>query len=290
MQSPLSTEVGIPIETIPPRAAEGYEVVGGPVCGAPRGTARHTVRLALRFAAREIAVRYRQTWFGVAWACVQPILLVALATWIVNHWLEIEAGRTTFVVEVWIGLVVWNFFCAALAAAIPCFVGQADLVKKMWFPRAALPLGIVLGAGIDFALGLALGLVLLPTQGISPSPHMLLLPLWLLPVFLFTVACAVLGSALNVRWRDVKHGLPLLLQAGFFLTPVVYPLEQVPAGWRAVLGSLPPAASIDAMRAAVAGTWPHMGLYAAGLGLGLGLLLVAQFVLGRLAPHFADEL
>jgi ABC-type polysaccharide/polyol phosphate export permease len=199
---------------------------------------------------REIQVRYRQAWLGVAWAIVQPVALMAVTTLLFHRLLRVDTGEVPYALFAFTALVPWTFFHTAVTTAVPSLVNNASLVKKIWFPREAIPLAAVGAAVLDLLAGLLLWFVLLAVAGPGLTVHLL----WTVPLVLillaFATAVALFGAATNVHFRDVKHALPLLLQLLFFATPIVYPLTRVPEGWRPLFLLNPLTGVVEGMRAA----------------------------------------
>lgn len=202
------------------------------------------------FTLRELQVRYRQAALGFLWAVLQPLALAAVTTLVFHHALHVDAEGAPYGLFVFLALVPWTFFHTAVMGAVPTLVNNAGLLRKIWFPRETIPLATVLAVCLDLAAGLVLALVLLLAYGVGW--HLALL--WWIPLLLillaFTCACALAGAAINVRFRDVKHALPLVLQVLFFATPIVYPLSSVPVFWQRVLDLNPLTAVVTGMRAA----------------------------------------
>jgi len=241
------------------------------------------------FTLRELQVRYRQAALGFAWALLQPAALTVITTLVFHHFLNVSVGGDPYPVFVYTGLVGWSFFHAAVTGAVPSLVNNAGLVRKIWFPREALPLATVIAVVLDLLAGLLLWLVLLAAYGVPLRVTLL----WTVPLLgilvAFTTACALFGAAVNVRFRDVKHALPLVLQVLFFATPIVYPLALVPVGWRAVAALNPLAAVVEGMRAAaLEGTAPDPTHTALGGAVALVALLLAWWHFTRVDRRFAD--
>ena len=270
------------------RVPSGYVIRGGSVDGAPGAPPAQYAALTARFLLRTLQIRYRQVALGCAWAVAQPLALAAIAVVVVHRWLGVPGAGPSYALEAYTGLMVWTFFSGGLMQAVPALVDQSDLVRKAWFPRSALPLGVLGAHAVDLCLALGLWLLGLAAFGGTWSPWLLAIPLALLPLALWTLACTLAGAAINVHWRDVKHALPLLLQVLFFATPVVYSLDHVPAPWRSVLGAHPVAATIEALRALAAGGPPAWPVFAFGTGVACVACLGIAWCFRRAAVRFAD--
>jgi ABC-type polysaccharide/polyol phosphate export permease len=241
------------------------------------------------FTLRELQVRYRQAALGFAWALAQPLALTAVTTLVFHAFLRVEADGAPYPLFAYTGLMVWSFFHTAVSGAVPTLVNNAGLIRKIWFPREVLPLAVVGAAGLDLACGLGLWLALLAAYGRPLGWTLLWVPPLLLVLVAFTAACALAGAAVNARWRDVKHGLPLLLQVLFFAAPLVYPFERVPPAWRPVAALDPLVAVVEGLRAAALhARAPEAWLTATGAGAAALWLALAWFVFLRAERRFAD--
>jgi len=265
-----------------------YVVTPATRTGGPRDLWRRR-GLLLSLALKEIQVRYRQALLGVAWALVQPLALMAVTTLVFHRFLDVSSGALPYPVFVFVGLVPWTYFHTAVSGAVPSLVSNAELVRKIYFPREALPLAHVLTALVDLAAGIVLALVLALGWGAPITGYLLLAPLLLAVLVAAAAELALLGSAVNVYFRDVKHALPLLLQVLFFATPVVYPLDAVPASWRPAFGLNPLTAVVEGLRRVLCeGRAPDAGLTALGAAVSLVALAAAWAAFSRAARRFAD--
>ena len=241
------------------------------------------------FTLRELQVRYRQAALGCAWAVLQPLALTVITTLVFHVVLDVDVGGHPYPVFVYTGLLAWSFFHGAVTGAVPTLVNNAGLLRKIWFPRETLPLATVLAVGLDLLVALATWLILLVAFGEPLRPTLL----WTLPLLAiliaFTTACALFGAAVNVRFRDVKHALPLLLQVLFFATPIVYPLAAVPASWHPWLAMNPLVGVVTGLRAAALdGVAPDPMITSISASMAALLLLAAWWHFSRVERRFAD--
>jgi lipopolysaccharide transport system permease protein len=178
--------------------------------------------------ARELKVRYKQASLGILWAVIQPLALMIMFSVFFGGLAKIPADGAPYPLFSYAGLLPWSFFAASLNAAIPSLANNAHLITKIYFPREIFPLASVLAAAVDFGIaGVLFGGMLL-WYSVPVTAAMLWLPLLLAVQVLFTLGLALFFSALNVRYRDVRHGLPLLLQVWMYASPVVYPVSLIP--------------------------------------------------------------
>jgi ABC-2 type transport system permease protein len=193
-----------------------------------RAAAQTRVRFELlaELVRKDLKVKYKNSALGFVWSLANPLLYLAVFTLVFTFFLV--NGVDHFAVLFMAGFLVWNFFNLSTLTATGAVVGNANLVRKVRFPRIVLPLSSVGFGGVHFLLQLAVlfvALAVLYRDAFGPQ-LVLLLPALAVAVT-FTVAMALLASALNVRYRDVEHLLEIALLAWFWLTPIVYPVTVV---------------------------------------------------------------
>jgi lipopolysaccharide transport system permease protein len=215
-------------------------------------------------ARRDVTVRYKQAFLGIAWAVLQPVTQMVVFTLLFNRFAGIRSGsEIPYPVFCFSGLVVWTLFSAGLAHASESLVAGSNLVTKVYFPRAVLPLSSIGSAAVDFAIGL---LLVFAVALWFHVPIAVTAPL-ALPIALLGAACALsIGmwtSAINLQFRDVRHALPFFLQLLVFGTPVFYPASLIPERWRPLLTLNPMAAVVEGFRASLFGQaipWARLGV------------------------------
>lgn len=237
---------------------------------------------------RDVRLRYRQTLLGVAWALLQPLVGMAIFTVFLGGLAHLPSDGIPYAAFVYAGLVPWTFFANSVTASSQSLVRNADLVRRVYLPRLAIPLAAVLGNLVDLLVGMALLGVLMVGFRIAPGPALLLLP----PLVLFEVVTAfaigLLLAALDVRYRDVRYVFPFLVQVWLFATPVVYSASLVPATWRWVLGLNPMAGVVEGFRWALLGGPPPGPLLLVSAAVVLVTLVLGLFYFRRTEGRFAD--
>src|SRR5215218_11327320 len=193
-----------------------------------RAAAQSRVRLELltELVRKDLKVKYKNSALGFIWSLANPLLYLAVFTLVFEVFLD--NGISWFAVLFMSGLLVWNFFNLSTLSATGAVVGNANLVRKVRFPRIVLPLSSVGFAGVHFTLQMLVFLLfLVPAYPEAFGPQLWLVVPALAVAVAFTVAMSLLASALNVRYRDVEHLLEIALLAWFWLTPIVYPVTVV---------------------------------------------------------------
>ena len=204
--------------------------------------------LLLSLAIRDIKVRYRQTFLGVAWAVLQPLAFMVIFTLVFSKFGQVSSDGAPYPLFSYTGLVPWTFFATSLSLAVNSIAANMGLVKKIYFPREVFPLGVVLGCFVDFLVASLLVGGLLIVSRCPVTTQWLWLP-WLIAIELaFLVSVSLLVSAMNVFYRDVKYVVPLVMQLGMFVTPVIYSVSKVPARYRAWYMLNPMAVVVDGIR------------------------------------------
>jgi ABC-type polysaccharide/polyol phosphate export permease len=199
------------------------------------------VREVIRsLAEREFRIRYKQAVLGVAWALLTPLALMVIFTLLFSRVARVDTGDVPYAVFAYIGLVPWTFFSVAVLQAGMSLLVNAPLIQKVSFPREVFPVSSVVVAGIDALIALIpLGLLMLVT-GTPPQPTAVWVPVLLVVQLAFVLGVSLALSAIIVFFRDLRHGLPIILQFGLFATPVAYGIEAVPERYRLVYAALNP--------------------------------------------------
>jgi ABC-2 type transport system permease protein len=193
-----------------------------------RAAAQSRVRFELlaELVRKDLKVKYKSSALGFVWSMANPLLYLAVFTLVFTFFLP--NGVPRFAVLFMSGFLVWSFFSSATLDATGSVVGNANLVRKVRFPRVVLPLASVGFAGVHILLQLLVFFVfLVPFYPDAFGPQLWLLAPALAVAVAFTVAMSLLASALNVRYRDVQHLLEIVMLAWFWLTPIVYPVTVV---------------------------------------------------------------
>jgi len=238
---------------------------------------------------REIKIRYQQTVLGVAWAIIQPLFTMMVFSVFFGRLARVPSDGLPYPVFAFCALLPWQLFAFSLTESTNSVVANQRLITKVYFPRLVMPLA-ALGVGlIDFAITFVLLLLLAAYYGIVPGLPLLTAPLWALLAMLTALSVGLWLSALNVKYRDVRHTVPFLTQIWLFATPVAYPTSLVPDAWRAVYALNPMVGVVDGFRWAMLGTGEPPRLTAA-ISVAMVTLLLAGglFYFRRTERTFAD--
>ena len=237
---------------------------------------------------RDVKVRYKQTVMGLAWVIIQPLGTMLIFTLVFNRFVRLDAGPLPYPLFALSGLLLWLFFANAVTNSTYSLVSNSNLITKVYFPRMFIPAASV-GAGlVDLGVAFLLLLAMCFYYGVSLSLHSLLLPLIILLMALLALSVGLLSAALTVKYRDLRHALPFIIQLWMFASPVIYPANVVPEKWKWLLTVNPVAGIIEGFRASLTGqpfNWFHLSIAAATT---LVLLLCSVYVFRRFEDTFAD--
>jgi lipopolysaccharide transport system permease protein len=241
------------------------------------------------FAVRELSVRYKQTFFGVLWALIQPLSLMVVFTVVFSRIARLDSEGLPYPVFSYTALLPWSFFAASMSLAIPSLANNADLISKVYFPRLVIPLSSLLVAGTDFLVAAAMLVGLFWYYQVSVTwAALYIFPLLLIQT-VFAAAVCIFLSALNVFYRDVRYALPLLTQLWIYKVPVIYSAEKVPAQWRTWYMADPMAVVVDGFRRCLLkGQAPPGGDLALAATSAALLLLAALLYFRWVERSFAD--
>lgn len=238
---------------------------------------------------RDVMVRYKQTVLGAAWAVLQPVLTMVVFSLFFGKLAKIPSDGVPYPIWSYAALVPWTLFAGALMQASNSLVGGQNLIKKVYFPRLALPIAATLAGLVDFLIAFIVLLVMMAGFGITPTIQLLWLPALVLLALVTALGVALWLSALNVQFRDIKHTLPFLIQLWLFITPIAYPSSIVPEQYRPLLALNPMAGVVEGFRWALLGTDTAPGLMVGISSLVALLLLIGgAFYFRRMEKSFAD--
>ncbi len=240
---------------------------------------------------RDVAVRYKQTIVGFAWAFVRPFMTMVVFTVVFGHIAKLSSGDTTpYALMVYGGLLPWTLFASVFGDASTSVMGNANLISKVYFPRLIVPMSTVVVALIDFAVSLTILVGLMIWYRFLPGWQILLLPLFVVLALLASIGPALWASAIVVKYRDFRFVVPFLLQFGLYASPVGFSSAVVPQEWRLLYSLNPLVGIIDGFRWCIVGG--DSPIYLPGFALSLvviGVMLWAGIAaFRRIERGFAD--
>ena len=238
---------------------------------------------------RDIKVRYKQTALGAAWAVLQPFLLMVIFSIFLGRLAGVPSDGFPYPVFAYSALVPWTLFASSLMASSETLVGNTSLVSKVYFPRLILPIAAAGSFVLDFLVAFTILVVLMAVYGITPTVNVLWVPLFSVLALLAAIGVGLWFAALNVKYRDVRHAVPLLVQVWLFATPIAYPSSIVPAAWRWAYGMNPMAGVVEGFRWALLGTpAPSVGMIVVSTAVTIVALFGGLAYFRRAERDFAD--
>ena len=238
---------------------------------------------------RDIKVRYKQAVLGIAWALLQPVLTVLIFTIVFGVLLETPSQGLPYPLFVISALLPWQLFANALQRSSISLVGNANLITKIYFPRLAIPLSSVMAALVDFVVSFLVLIGMMVYYRYMPGWNMLWLPVIILFALLTALAVGLWLSAINVQYRDVQHMVPFIVQVWMYASPIVYPIEIIPAGiWRTLYGLNPMVGVIQSYRWALLGGDQPDATMLISIVVVLVLLVSGIYYFRRMEKTFAD--
>lgn len=237
---------------------------------------------------RDLKVRYKQTFFGVAWAILQPVLMMAVFTVFLGQVEGIAPAGVPYPLFALAGLVPWTLFSQSLIGASNSLVNSQSLISKVYFPRLLLPIAGVGSFVVDFLIALVLLLIVTPLFGFPLTITILWLPVFALLAVFVALAVGTGLAAVNARYRDVRHAVPFLVQIWLFASPVVYSITLVPENLRPLFALNPMTGVIVGFRwALLGGDRPDAAIFVSVAGT-LVILVLGIAYFRRVERFFAD--
>jgi lipopolysaccharide transport system permease protein len=241
---------------------------------------------------RDIKVRYRQTSIGVAWAIIQPVITMVVFSVFFGRLARVPSDGIPYPLFAFTALVPWMFFANGLTQGTNSLVAAGNLITKVYFPRLLVPTARVLSGLLDLGLAFLVLLGLMWWYGAIQHPAGLL---WVFPLVLLALLAAV-GvslwlSALNVRYRDIQHLVPFLVQLWLLATPIAYPTSLLSERWRTLYALNPMVGVVEGFRAALlSGSGAPAAVVGVSTLSAVVLLVSGAFFFRRVERNFADLL
>lgn len=242
---------------------------------------------------RNIKARYKQTALGITWIVIQPIIAMIIFSVLFGRLLNAPSGGVPYPVFTFSALLPWGYFAGSLTRSSTNLVDSAHLITKVYFPRMSIPISGVLSGLVDFGVAFLVLIALMLFYRIVPTSAVILLPGFLLLAMLTALGFGLWLSALNVRFRDVKHMAPFLVQMWMFLTPVVYSSTLIPEPYRYLMALNPMTGVVVGFRWALLGNYladaqPPSALFPISVAITMIVLVSGAFYFRSTERTFAD--
>ncbi len=253
----------------------------------------------------DFKLRYQGSMLGMAWSVLKPLMLFAVMYVVFVRFLRFGAGIPHFAVSLLLAQTLWAFFQEATSQGMQAIVGRGDLLRKLNFPKYIVVVSSTVSALINLVISLFVVLIFMIVNGVEFRPTILLFPLVIIELYIFSLGLVLLLSTIFVRFRDIGHIWEVIMQAWFYATPIIYPLTQlINVGWlsiaKLVLMLNPMAQIIQDARYLIVTTqtetvWGLVGQRSWWLKLAPLLIVMIVLAIGvkvfkRRSPYFAEEL
>ncbi len=238
---------------------------------------------------KDVIIRYKQTAIGAAWAILQPLLTMLIFTMVFSKFAGVPSDGLPYPIFAFTALLPWQFFAQAISRSSISLVGNPDMISKVYFPRLIIPMSSTLSPVIDFCIAFAILLGMMAWYGIAPTWGIVALPIFLLLALQTALAICFFLSALNVKYRDVGHAVPFLVQCWMYASPVAYSVQLVPEHWRFWYSLNPMVGVIEGFRWALLGkTSPDFGVMAVSAVVVTVLFFTGLVYFRQMERTFAD--
>jgi ABC-2 type transport system permease protein len=265
--------------------------------GLRRGALRRHANLTRELAISQFKLKYTGSVLGYMWSLVKPLMMFAILYVVFAKLFHLDRGTDNFVFQLLLGIVLWTFFQETTAAAMNSIASNGNMIRKAYFPRVILVIAATLSSLMTFVINLVLIVIIAGSLGkLALGWHSLLLPLFLVQLYLLVLGISMLLSALFVFYRDLGHIWEIAMQLLIYASAVIYPISLVPARFLPWVLANPVAQIIEDVRRSLVSskinwTVQFMGpAYIAPLGITLILLALGFWVFNRLTPRFAEYL
>ncbi len=238
---------------------------------------------------RDVQVRYKQTVLGAAWAVIQPLAMMAVASVFFGRLLGVAAKvPVPYPIFFFSGMIAWTFFSGAVAAASMSLVNNAAMLRKIYFPRLIVPVASIGVPAIDLIVSALVLVAMMIWYDVPVTWQLMLLPALSATMIAAALGVGLLLAALNVAYRDFRYVVPFMLQLWFFVTPVIFPVTIVPVQWQWLLQLNPMGGTIEAFRAAILGASINYAAWALSMFASCILLFLGLIYFHRTERRFAD--
>jgi len=245
--------------------------------------------LTLTFARRDIKARYKQTVLGAAWAVLQPLSLMVVFTVVFSRFAGVPSDGMPYPVFSYAALIFWSFFSKTVMVGTMAIVANANLIRKIYFPRESLLISTVLSGLLDLGVAAVIFAGMLVYYHVPIGLTVLWVPALLALQTVFALGVIFLTAPMHVNFRDVGHGIPLIVQLWMFATPVAYPISVVPESLRFLYSLNPMTPIIDGYRRTILlGVPPEFGPLCFSAVVSATLLLAGFAAFKHAERTFAD--
>jgi len=224
---------------------------------------------------RDVAVQYKQTVFGIAWALVRPVLTTLIFTGLFSRIARLPSeGTAPYPLMVMAGMLPWFLVSTMLTSGANSLTSNSNLISKVYFPRLIVPAASAAVAMVDFLITLTIMFVLMAIYQFAPSWHLIALPLFIVFAVVAAMGPALMMAALTVSYRDFRFIIPFAVQFGLYLSPVGFSSKVVPESWRTIYALNPMVGIIDGFRWCLLGGNAQLDLVNLAIGLAVTMVFL----------------
>lgn len=245
--------------------------------------------LLYNLTSREIKARYKQSILGYFWVILNPFVQMLVMTFVFSIIARIPSLGVPYAIFLYVALLPWNFFATSLLSSVNSLVGNSSLITKIYFPREILVYATIAAKIVDFLLASTILILFMIYFNIPVKISILWVPVIFLVQLIFTLGLSLILSAFNLFYRDVQYLLSLVVLLWMYLTPVIYPVEMIPAQYRFILSLNPMAVFINAYRQVIlGGSQPNLSSLGIGVVSSIFIFLVGFSLFKKLEGVFSD--
>ena len=237
---------------------------------------------------RDLKVRYKQAAMGAMWAIIQPLGLVLVFAVFFGRFIGVPTDGMPHTFFFYCGLMPWVFFSTAVSAGSVSLINNSNLITKIYFPRVIVPVAAVGALFIDLLITSAILLGLGLFYGLFWSSAFLMFPLMLLLTVMLAINLAIWLAAVTVKYRDVRHALPFVLQLWMFVTPIIYPMSVIPGKWSSLMYLNPLTGIVEGIRSSLTGRAFNWTAIAFSTGITILTIPLAFKAFQRIQKSLAD--
>ena len=238
---------------------------------------------------KEIRGRYKNSFLGILWSFLNPLLQLLVYSVIFGALLA--GGDETYPIYICVALIPWTYFTTAISQAAFTVIGNSDIIKKVYFPREILPISVVTSGAVNFVISTIIILAFVIFSGVGLSWYIVLYPFILLIQYILLLGIGFIVSSVTVYFRDLEHIIGVILMAAFYATPIVYNIQQLPHALQVLVNLNPMTHLINGYRDIFYyHQMPNMKMLLILLGISIVLTIVGYFIFKKLQKGFAEEL
>jgi ABC-2 type transport system permease protein len=239
---------------------------------------------------RDLRGKYKGSVLGFMWTFVNPLLQLLVYNMVFS--IIMRAGVEKFYLYLFVGLIPWLFFSAAITGGSTCIIAQKDLIKKIRFPREIIPISYVTSQFVNMLLSFIVVIIVSVVSGVKLTVGgILCLPVIMLVEYMMALGIALISSSLTVYFRDLEHILAIVAMAWLYATPICYPVEMVPAEYLPIYNLNPVTPIVNAYRDVLYwGRTPDLRTLLLAVLIGIVTVFLGVIIFGKLQRRFAEEL